>query len=180
MQAATASSQVHKPTRWWREPDSNHRSRSCERLFWRCQSETAARKAEPLTGSGPKRQCLPGVAAQSLSLRGGTASSNPSSSSGESAANSVRNCEPFIGAGDVARHIGGKDRGKSAGLVHEPSPAAKRSPDTKKFPVFGVSIVDDAGDHAVRSQFRICNSYRAVSNGIGKAATDARSPPPGV
>jgi hypothetical protein len=21
-------------TRWWREPDSNHRSRSCERLFW--------------------------------------------------------------------------------------------------------------------------------------------------
>jgi hypothetical protein len=28
----------------------------------RCQSETAARrKAEPLTGSGPKRQCLPGV-----------------------------------------------------------------------------------------------------------------------
>ena len=32
----------------------------------RCQSETAARKAEPLTGSGPKRQCLPGVAAHSL------------------------------------------------------------------------------------------------------------------
>jgi hypothetical protein len=50
----------------------------------RCQSETAARKAEPLTGSGPKRQCLPGVATHSLSLRGGTASSNPSSSSGES------------------------------------------------------------------------------------------------
>src|SRR6516164_7714554 len=53
----------------------------------RCQSETAARKAEPLTGSGPKRQCLPGVAAHSLSLRGGTASSNPSSSSEESIAN---------------------------------------------------------------------------------------------
>ena len=34
--------------------------------------------------SGPKRQCLPGVAANSLSLRGGTASSNPSSSRGES------------------------------------------------------------------------------------------------
>jgi hypothetical protein len=69
----------------WREPDSNHRSRSCERLFsGRCQSETAARKAEPLTGSGPKRQCLPGVAAHSLSLRGGTTSSRPSSSSGES------------------------------------------------------------------------------------------------
>src|SRR6516225_5603747 len=50
----------------------------------RCQSETAARKAAPLTGSGPKRQCLPGVAAHSLSLRGGTASSNPSSSAGES------------------------------------------------------------------------------------------------
>jgi hypothetical protein len=32
----------------------------------RCQSETAARKAEPLTGSGPKRQCLPRVAAHSL------------------------------------------------------------------------------------------------------------------
>ena len=53
----------------------------------RCQSETAARRAEPLTGSGPRRQCLPGVAPHSLSLRGGTASSNPSSSIGESAAN---------------------------------------------------------------------------------------------
>ena len=50
----------------------------------RCQSGTAARKAEPLTASGPKRQCLPGVAAHSLSLRGGTASSSPSSSTGES------------------------------------------------------------------------------------------------
>src|ERR1700731_3958821 len=55
----------------------------------RCQSETAARKAEPLTGSGPKRQCLPGVAARSPSLRGGTASSNRSSSSGPAAANLV-------------------------------------------------------------------------------------------
>jgi hypothetical protein len=36
--------------------------------FGLCQSETAARKAEPLTGSGPKRQCLPGVAGHSLSL----------------------------------------------------------------------------------------------------------------
>src|SRR6516165_3795208 len=35
----------------------------------RCQSETAARKAEPLTGSGRRRQCLPGVAPCSLSLR---------------------------------------------------------------------------------------------------------------
>jgi hypothetical protein len=67
----------------------------------RCQSETAARKAEPPTGSGPKRQCLPGVAAHSLSLRGGTASSNPSSSSAESVANltfgahSIR--EPKVG-----------------------------------------------------------------------------------
>ena len=43
----------------------------------RRQSETTA---EPLTGSGPRRQCLPGVAPHSLSLRGGTASSNPSSS----------------------------------------------------------------------------------------------------
>jgi hypothetical protein len=32
----------------------------------RYQSETAARKAEPLTGSGSKRQCLPGVAAHSF------------------------------------------------------------------------------------------------------------------
>ena len=55
----------------------------------RCQSETAARKAEPLTGSGPRRRWLPGVAPHSLSLRGGTASSNPSSSSGESTANPV-------------------------------------------------------------------------------------------
>jgi hypothetical protein len=50
----------------------------------RCQSKTAARKAERLTGSGPKRQYLPGVAAHGLSLRGGTASSNPSSSSSQS------------------------------------------------------------------------------------------------
>src|SRR6516165_6665372 len=28
----------------------------------RCQSETAARKAEPLKGSGPRRRCLPGAA----------------------------------------------------------------------------------------------------------------------
>ena len=41
-------------------------------------------KGGAITGSGPKRQCLPGVAAHSLSLRGGTASSNPSSSAGES------------------------------------------------------------------------------------------------
>ena len=53
----------------------------------RCQSETAARKADPLTGSGPKRQCLPGVADHSLSLRRGTASSNPSSSCAESGTN---------------------------------------------------------------------------------------------
>jgi hypothetical protein len=46
----------------------------------RRQSETATRKAEPLTGSGPRRRCLPGVVPHSLSLRGGTASSNPSSS----------------------------------------------------------------------------------------------------
>ena len=71
-------------TRRWREPDSNHRSRSCEGSSGRCQSETAARKAEPLTGSGPRRRCLPGASHRRLSLRGGTASSNPSSSSGES------------------------------------------------------------------------------------------------
>src|SRR5438445_5192301 len=34
MQAATASSQVHKPTRWWRKTDSNYRSLSGRiRLF---------------------------------------------------------------------------------------------------------------------------------------------------
>ena len=38
----------------------------------RCQSETSARKAQPLTGSGPRRQCLSGAAPHSLSLRGGT------------------------------------------------------------------------------------------------------------
>jgi hypothetical protein len=38
-----------------------------------------------LRGSGRRRQCLPGVAPHSLSLRGGTASSNPSSSTEESA-----------------------------------------------------------------------------------------------
>src|SRR5215813_3937454 len=69
----------------WREPNSNHRSRSCERLFWALPiGDGGPKKAEPLTGSGPKRQCLPGVAAHSLSLRRGTVSSNPSSSSGES------------------------------------------------------------------------------------------------
>ena len=51
----------------------------------RCQSEAAARKTEPLSGSGSRLQCFPGAAPHSLSLRGGTASSNPSSSSGESA-----------------------------------------------------------------------------------------------
>src|SRR5580700_7732055 len=50
----------------------------------RCQSETAARRAEPLTGSGPRRQCLPGVAPHSLSLRGGTDGSNPVPSRAES------------------------------------------------------------------------------------------------
>ena len=74
-------------TRRWREPDSNHRSRSCEGSSGRCQSETAARKAEALTGSGPRRRCLPGAAPRRLSLRGGTARSNPSSSREESAAN---------------------------------------------------------------------------------------------
>ena len=74
-------------TRRWGEPDSNHRSRSCEGSSGRCQSETAARKAEALTGSGPRRRCLPGAAPRRLSLRGGTARSNPSSSREESAAN---------------------------------------------------------------------------------------------
>jgi hypothetical protein len=62
-----------------------------------CQSEAAARKAKPLTGSGPKRQCLPGVAAHSLSLRGGTASSNPSSSTSESGANLILGANPIDG-----------------------------------------------------------------------------------
>src|SRR6202043_2112349 len=57
----------------------------------RCQSETAARREEALTGSGPRRQCLPGVAPHSLSLRGGTASSNPSSSSKQ----------PVVRTGDI-------------------------------------------------------------------------------
>ena len=64
--------------------------RSCDRLFWASPIGDGDTKTEPLTGSGPKRQCLPGVAAHSLSLRGGTASSNPSYSSGESV--SVVNC----------------------------------------------------------------------------------------
>src|ERR1700738_4958189 len=62
------------PSLRWREPDSNHRSRSCERLFW----------ALPIGDGGTKGgatyrfrsengQCLPEVAAHSLSLRGGTA-----------------------------------------------------------------------------------------------------------
>jgi hypothetical protein len=37
-----------------------------------CRSDTVARKAEPLTGSGPRRRCLPGVASHSLSLHRGT------------------------------------------------------------------------------------------------------------
>jgi hypothetical protein len=55
----------------------------------RCQSAKAARKAEPLTSSGPKRQCLPEVVAHSLSLRGGTVSSNPSSSSRQSVSRGI-------------------------------------------------------------------------------------------
>jgi hypothetical protein len=38
-------------TRRWREPDSNHRSRSCH-------SETAARKSEPLTRFRPETAML--------------------------------------------------------------------------------------------------------------------------
>jgi hypothetical protein len=74
----------------------------------RCQSETAARKAEPLTGSGPKRQCLPGVAAHSLSLRGGTASSNPSSSSGESSTNPSRHPRGGVQAARQRRRKAGR------------------------------------------------------------------------
>ena len=37
----------------------------------RCRSDRAARKAEPLTGSGPRRRCLHGVAPHSLSLQDG-------------------------------------------------------------------------------------------------------------
>jgi hypothetical protein len=61
------SAQSVEKTHRWREPNSNHRSRSCERLFWALPIGDGARKAEPLTGSGPKRQCLPGLAAHSLS-----------------------------------------------------------------------------------------------------------------
>src|SRR5262252_6041669 len=35
------------------------------------QSETATRKADPLTGSGPRWRCLPGVVPRSHSLRSG-------------------------------------------------------------------------------------------------------------
>ena len=58
----------------WREPDSNHRSRSCERLFWALPIGDGGTKGGA-TYSGPRRRCLPGVAPHSLSLRGGTASS---------------------------------------------------------------------------------------------------------
>jgi hypothetical protein len=83
-------------TRRWRERDSNRWSPSSRDLSptvpvanssSTSPRQTQPRKAEPLTGSGPKRQCLPGVAAHSPFLRGGTASSNPSSSSAESGAN---------------------------------------------------------------------------------------------
>ena len=79
----------------WREPDSNHRSRSCEWLFWALPIADGSTKAEPLTGSGPSRQCLPGVAPHSLFLRGGTASSSPSSSTDESATNRLLNRPPM-------------------------------------------------------------------------------------
>jgi len=60
--------------------------------------ETAIRKAEPLTGPGPRRRCLPGVVPHSLSLRGGTASSNPASSSAEPATNQSRGVRRSCGA----------------------------------------------------------------------------------
>jgi hypothetical protein len=75
-------------THHWREPDSNHRSRSCERLFWALPiGDGGAKGGATYRFRSENGQCLPGVAAHSLSLRGGTASSNPSSSIGESAAN---------------------------------------------------------------------------------------------
>jgi hypothetical protein len=47
-----------RPTRRWREPDSNHRSRSCERLFWALPIGDGGTKGGPLTGSGPKTAML--------------------------------------------------------------------------------------------------------------------------
>src|SRR6516165_9717389 len=54
-------------TRHWREPDSNHRSRSCERLFWALAIGDGWTKG----GSTPRRRCLRGVAPHGLSLAGG-------------------------------------------------------------------------------------------------------------
>ena len=60
---------------------------SCERLFWASPIGDGGTKGGVTYRFSPRRQCLPGVAADSLSVRGGTASSNPSSSSEESIAN---------------------------------------------------------------------------------------------
>jgi hypothetical protein len=66
----------------WREPDSNHRSRSWERLFWALPIGHGGTKGGATYRFRSKPPCLPGVAAHSLSLRGGTASSSPSPSNG--------------------------------------------------------------------------------------------------
>jgi hypothetical protein len=78
---------VRRRTRCWREPDSNHRSRSCEGLFWALPIGDGG----TIGGATYRFRSEPAMLAWSgcpqASLRGGTASSNPSSSSGESVAN---------------------------------------------------------------------------------------------
>jgi hypothetical protein len=94
----------------------------------RCQSETAARRAESLKGSGPRQQCLPGMAPHNLSLRGGTASSNPPSSSAESVANLTFGAhsigEPKVGI-QPARSYCAEERGGGTWMRWSfPSPAS--------------------------------------------------------
>ena len=68
----------------WRNTDSNPWSRSCERLFWALPIGDGDTNGGATYRSRSEAAMLAGVVPHSLSFRGGTASSNPASSSKQS------------------------------------------------------------------------------------------------
>src|SRR6516165_6691148 len=59
-----------------RPPHRIYRSRSCERLFWALPIGDGGTKGGATYRFSPRRQCLPGVAAHSRSLRGSAVQRN--------------------------------------------------------------------------------------------------------
>src|ERR1700730_7032799 len=94
-------------TRRWREPDSNHRSRSRERLFWALPIGDGGTKGGAIYRFRSETAMLAWSGCPQPFLRGGTASSNPSSSSGESGANLI---------------FGGESHRQSVSLRNSPPP----------------------------------------------------------